>query len=150
MRGQFEYPHIAEDDPRSYIGSSHILADWTPSGVQSGFQFMQISGSVKTAAACGLLHLMGGLSEQFYSAGWLNNLEYALWDRRERGPSAQGQFCEMSDRQCILLRSLSEECQGWWVQSREHQDALQLLSLSAWRSHIEDNWIHRGGFEGAR
>jgi hypothetical protein len=61
-------------------------------------------------AALGLLGLMSGISEEYWCAGWLNGLEFDLWNAQANGRYGQGAITE---RQAKLLRLLSEECEGW-------------------------------------
>jgi hypothetical protein len=112
------------------------------------FQYLPVAGTPGEAAAQGLLALMGGISERFMCASWLTNLEYALWECRESGQSAQ--FPEITQRQCALLRLLSDECDGWWMYSLYQPESddppVEFVSLDTWRKHIETRWVHRGGF----
>ncbi len=64
-------------------------------------------------AAWGLLSLMTGISEELWCASWLTGLEHSLWQAREGGPMRFG-MGEVTQRQCDLLRLLSEEARGWW------------------------------------
>lgn len=68
-------------------------------------------GHPAEGAALGLLGLMRGLSEELWCAGWINCLEYSLWNVQPGMLYGQGSITE---RQSILLRLLSEECDGWW------------------------------------
>jgi hypothetical protein len=63
------------------------------------------------AAALGPLALMTGISEEFWCAGWMAGLEDALWRVQPGTKWGQG---TISERQALLLRLLSEECDGWW------------------------------------
>jgi hypothetical protein len=99
---------------------------------------LHASGSSKEAARKGLMTLMSGISEQFMFAGWLNNLEYTLWECRETGSCVQ--FPKITESQCTLLRLLSEEAEGWWMYPLDEQNpdpALEFVSLDDWRKHIE-------------
>ena len=62
-------------------------------------------------AALGLLGLMKGISEEFWCAGWMSDLEFSLWQAKPGKHYGQGIITE---RQAELLRLLSEECGGWW------------------------------------
>ena len=89
--------------------------------------------SVEEAAALGLLALMKGISQDYRCANWLVDLEYDLWRTIEE-PSAQ---LEISDRERILLRLLSEECNGWWVWDNERGEP-KLLPLEEWRERVRN------------
>lgn len=129
------------DVERAYHGTTTLLT--RSKGL---FQYLPVAGTTKEAAAQGLLTLMGGISEQFMCSGWLPNLEYALWECRESERSVQ--FPEITQRQCDLLRLLSEECDGWWMYSLERTTdrPVEFVTLDTWRKHIETTWVHRGGF----
>lgn len=62
-------------------------------------------------AALGLLGLMTGISEEFWCAGWMSDLEYDLWQVPAGKKYGHG---EITERQSTLLRLLSDECDGWW------------------------------------
>lgn len=83
------------------------------------------------AAAMGLLALMTGLSEELWCAGWISGLEHSLWHARERGSAPFG-MGEITQRQCDLLRLLSDEADGWWV----WDDGAHFVFLDDWRSHL--------------
>lgn len=78
----------------------------------------------------GLLALMTGISEEFWAAGWMSGLEYALWQveaGREYGMGV------ISERQATLLRLLSEEAGGWWG----WQDGPKFFSKDSWLEHLK-------------
>jgi hypothetical protein len=61
-----------------------------------------------------LADFMSDLSEQAYYAGWMKDLEYALWEavigvRRDYGR------LEVSETHRTRLRELSDTCGGWIV-----------------------------------
>jgi hypothetical protein len=61
-----------------------------------------------------LADFMSELSEEAYYAGWMMDLEYALWEavigvRRDYGR------LELSEAHCTRLRELSDNCGGWIV-----------------------------------
>ena len=62
-------------------------------------------------AAVGLLALMTGISEEYWCAGWMDGLEFALWCAPAGKQYGRG---EITERQASLLRLLSAECDGWW------------------------------------
>jgi hypothetical protein len=62
-------------------------------------------------AAMGLLALMTGMSEEYYCASWLIDLEFTLWEIQA---GTRFGFRVVTERQATLLRLLSEECDGWW------------------------------------
>ena len=61
-----------------------------------------------------LAEFMSDLSEEAYYAGWMANLEYALWEaamglRRNYG------HLTLTEVHCSRLRELSNACGGWVV-----------------------------------
>jgi hypothetical protein len=66
-------------------------------------------------ARLGLLGVMTGISEDHWSAGWLIDLELVLWRACEDGGPFEYGHGIVTQRQCALLRLLSEEAEGWWV-----------------------------------
>ena len=64
------------------------------------------------AARVGLLALMAGISEEFWNAGWMNGMEFSLWQVKAGTRFGQDNITE---RQATLLRLLAEEAGGWWV-----------------------------------
>ncbi len=70
----------------------------------------------KTTA--GLLRkVMSGISEEYWCAGWMHNLEYMLWDavigKREG-------IC--SPEEIEQLKYLSGKCSGWIIWDEEAKD----------------------------
>jgi len=76
-------------------------------------------------AAVGLLALMTGISEELWCASWMSDLEFALWLAEPGRRYGQGAITE---RQSILLRLLSEECDGWW----RWDDGPKFIKREAW------------------
>lgn len=82
-------------------------------------------------AAWGLLALMSGISEEYWCAGWMSGNELSLWRARQKGPMRYGQGY-ITQRQCDLLRLLSEEAGGWWAWSDDTGSAF--VPLEEWAS----------------
>jgi hypothetical protein len=83
-------------------------------------------------AALGLLGLMTGISEEYWCAGWMSGLEYDLW-RIEAGKGyGQG---SITDRQGLLLRELSAECDGWWYWDKDKGP--KFIRMDAWLKKIK-------------
>jgi hypothetical protein len=82
------------------------------------------------AAARGLLDLMSGISEEYWCAGWLRDLEFELWNAVAGSHTQESGALTM--RQTALLRLLSEECDGWWHWQND-TDNPQFVSLAEWR-----------------
>jgi len=64
-----------------------------------------------------LLHRMCDYSEDYHCAGWLNNLEFLLWE----GPADDDESLTTQNRRKITaeLRALAGIAGGWWVYSDE-------------------------------
>ena len=81
-----------------------------------------------------LAQYMSDLSERAYCAGWMGDLEYALWEvvlgeRRDYGRVT------FSDEQAAELRRLSEASRGWIVFDDEHDETW--ISLSEWHERFQ-------------
>lgn len=83
------------------------------------------------AASYGLFALMSAISEDCWCAGWLTSLEHSLWTARQDGPMNFGMGI-ISQRQCDLLRLLSEEAGGWWV----YDERPHFLSFENWQARL--------------
>lgn len=71
---------------------------------------MVLSMDEQSITAGLLVKLMSAISEEYWCAGWMHNLEYTLWDvvagRREG-------IC--SPEEIEQLKYLSEKCGGWII-----------------------------------
>lgn len=54
-----------------------------------------------------LYNLILKISESRYFAGWLIGIEKLLWDEQQNVDDSK-------DKEVLKLRSLCEECKGWW------------------------------------
>lgn len=61
-----------------------------------------------------LAEYMSLISERCYSAGWLNNLEYVLWDTLSSGPRKYGHDF-VTNYDIILLKEMSTEANSWII-----------------------------------
>lgn len=59
-----------------------------------------------------LAEYMSELSEQAYAAGWMVNLEHALWRAVEHGPYRYGNL-QLTVDHVEALKRLSATCRGW-------------------------------------
>jgi hypothetical protein len=85
-----------------------------------------------------LADFMSDLSEEAYCAGWMEGLEYALWEaviglRRDYGR------LDVTEEQRARLHELSDSCQGWIVFDNDKEETWLALDewegrYSAWRS----------------
>jgi hypothetical protein len=85
-------------------------------------------------ARLGLLGMMTGISEDHWSAGWLKDLELELWQARQDGGPFEYGHGVVTQRQCALLRLLSDEAGGWWVFDMGAGPVF--LSMNQWRARL--------------
>lgn len=61
-----------------------------------------------------LRDLMSKISEDYYCAGWLCDLEYSLWGIIKGDANTEFGFSNVADYEIEALKKLSENCGGWW------------------------------------
>ena len=133
MRLEVDYPHL-----------SFFPIEW--SGQPEPFP---PAGTVEEAYAKSLLHLMAAISQQYLAASWAPNLEYGLWQTKENGSDRW-----IPDRDVAMLRTLSEACDGWWIETRvpdqPSDGPFEFVSAAEWKEHFERVWLPlgRGKFQG--
>lgn len=89
-------------------------------------------GSIEDGAAIGLLAVMFAISQECWCAGWIDGLEYRLWQVVQAfAPGDLYGQCEISINQALLLRHLSYEAGGWWVWGG---DRPEFLTLQNWKA----------------
>jgi hypothetical protein len=84
-----------------------------------------------------LCEYMSDLSEDAYCAGWMDGLEYALWEALLGLRGAYG-WLELTKEQKEDLRVLSEKCGGWIIFDDEKEETWVAASdwerrFSAWK-----------------
>ena len=82
-----------------------------------------------------LEEFMSELSEEAYCAGWMECLEYALWDAVGGGARLYGRKT-LSDSEVESLRALSRACGGWIVFDDETEETW--LPLSEWEKRAAE------------
>jgi hypothetical protein len=93
-----------------------------------------------TPAQRTLAEYMSELSEEFFCAGWLVDLEYALWDAVRNGRGQYGwQYLDAT--QISRLRELSHQCGGWIV--FDDAQERKWFPLRDWELRFVD-WEKRG------
>lgn len=81
--------------------------------------------------AAALRDYMSELSEEAWYAGWMMDLEYALWDAVERGPRSYGRL-EITEQHIAKLRNLSLACGGWvWFPDDAPEE--EFVPLDTWK-----------------
>ena len=89
------------------------------------------TGERNDAAARRLLELMGELSERAYHAGWMQDLEFDLWDAVANGPRACG-VLEVDAAAIDDLAKLSSATGGWWYWD-ETSDEPRFVRADEWQ-----------------
>jgi hypothetical protein len=77
-----------------------------------------------------LAEYMSELSELAFSAGWMENLEHALWRAVEECPFRYGHL-DLTTEQIEKLKQLSTSCDGWVLFSEDKQETYVPIEL--WR-----------------
>lgn len=84
-----------------------------------------------TSAATALRDYMSALSEEAWYAGWMMDLEYALWDAVQHGPCVYGRL-EITHQHVAKLRELSAACGGWVCYSGDSREE-EFVPLDQWQ-----------------
>jgi hypothetical protein len=77
---------------------------------------------------------MSGLSQKAWNAGWMSDLEYALWDAVEHGPRSYGRL-NITEQHIAKLHELSLAC-GGWIQFGENSQAEEFVPLGKWHRFV--------------
>lgn len=88
-------------------------------------------------AAMLLLDIMSDISEEYYCAGWLVDLEYMLWHAVETEERSFG-FGEIPNHQIEAMKEYASACGAWWVFSEEFKGNI-LVPLDEWRKIYESH-----------
>jgi len=80
-----------------------------------------------------LADFMSDLSEQAYCAGWMDGLEYALWETLI-GPRREYGRLNLCDTQRVRLRELSDACGGWIVFDDDNEETW--LPRAEWKERF--------------
>ena len=83
---------------------------------------------------------MSEISERAFCAGWMDGLEYRLWEIVHGGPRKYGQIL-LTDDQVNSLRSLSNKLRGW-VQFNDESEVEEFVESDRWKNLYEE-WVHR-------
>ena len=59
-----------------------------------------------------LAEFMSALSERAYAAGWMNRLEFMLWEAIHQQEPLLGSIT-LAKTEVLQLRAMSERCGGW-------------------------------------
>jgi hypothetical protein len=85
-------------------------------------------GARLSSDARALATYMSDLSEEFWCAGWMRDLEFMLWSVIE-GKEADASLT-LTRNQLATLKSLSNACKGWIVFRRDTQETF--VSIPEW------------------
>lgn len=85
-------------------------------------------GARLSSDARALATYMSDLSEEFWCAGWMRDLEFMLWSVIE-GEEADASLT-LTRNQLATLKSLSNACKGWIVFRRDTQETF--VSMTEW------------------
>lgn len=88
-------------------------------------------------AAVLLRQVMSEVSEDLWSAGWLVELEYLLWDAMQGGARlAQFDGSEIPTRTLGRMEELCQQAGGWWYADGE-KSIETFISLTAWLDRFD-------------
>lgn len=85
-------------------------------------------------AAQMLCDLMSDISERYWCAGWLNGLEYRLWEALKNQDMTDECF-SLKGYEVVELRRLHEKCGGWWVYDNEIGE--KFVTTEEWLGMVE-------------
>lgn len=79
-----------------------------------------------------LMLYMSDLSEEAYSASWMDGLEFVLWKAVIEGPCTYGRL-DITQEHIEVLQTLSKLAKGWIV----HNDTEEFIELDQWINRYE-------------
>lgn len=80
---------------------------------------------------------MGEISEEYYCSGWLDGLEFRLWDMVKGGNCSFG-MGTVKEEEVKSLSFLSEQSGGWWMFDDKLGQQM-FVSLQEWERMVEQN-----------
>ena len=83
-----------------------------------------------------LAAFMSEISENCYSAGWMQNLEYALWNAVINGERKYGQSY-ITEADISTLIKLSTDANAWIIFDNEKEETA--LSLKEWTKKFKND-----------
>ena len=84
-----------------------------------------------------LARMMSEISEQAFHAGWMDELEYRLWEIVNGGHRKYGQTV-LTDQQVARLRDLANEVRGW-VRFNDETELEEFVGRERWQQ-LYDEW----------
>jgi hypothetical protein len=91
----------------------------------------ELSGNTLTLA-----EYMSELSEETYTAGWMDGLEYALWKAVIDGPRKYGRL-DIDEKTIKTLDELSASSGGWIYFDDETQETF--IGIGSWTTQYQEN-----------
>ncbi|MBO9703068.1 MAG: hypothetical protein J7604_22840 [Sporocytophaga sp.] len=85
-----------------------------------------------------LMNIMSGISERCYTAGWMNNLEYVLWNAVMSGPRKYG-YDFIREEDIHELRHYSTLCNSWIVFDEGKEETS--MQLNEWKRKFENDTL---------
>jgi hypothetical protein len=82
-----------------------------------------------------LADYMSGLSEEAYCAGWMDGLEFELWEAVISGPRKYGRL-QITLNHTSRLRRLSEAAGGWIIFDETEEELL--LPMGEWKRRFNE------------
>lgn len=83
-----------------------------------------------------LADYMSDISEEAYSAGWIDRLEFSLWDVLEGRTNEFGRV-QLNEEKLKNLKSLSEAAKGWIIYDSEKEESF--VSFTEWEIIRKNN-----------
>ena len=83
---------------------------------------------------------MSEISELAFCAGWMDELEYRLWEIVQGGPRNYGQIT-LTDDLLHRLRHLFESLQGW-VWFNDELEVEEFIEKGRWLN-VYERWLHK-------
>ncbi len=76
-----------------------------------------------------LANFMSEISERCYSAGWMEDLEYVLWDAVINGEKPYGHG-KVTNQDIQILKLLSDYCKGWIYFDEQKEETV--IDFKSW------------------
>lgn len=92
-----------------------------------------LAKSKNRTAAIALHDLMSGISQSYYCAGWLIDLEFCLWPMLFTQERKFGMGF-VSDDEVNRLRELSNQADGWWWGGPTDSSRIHFVTSDEWQA----------------
>ena len=87
-----------------------------------------------------LAEYMSALSEEAYSAGWMDDLEYALWKILISEKTSYGRL-NITKEKLEKLKELSNLCEGWIYFDDTNEETF--INLNSWEIMYKSNYENK-------